>query len=409
MDRERIGVIGICGSGSFAISAAKIDPRLKAIATISMYDMGEYFRTGLNRTRTAETRNKDLQTEAEQRYTAFESGTPVYGPGQNDAVFPEAAESNDFYQTEKYDDIWFSPNGKPMICGITSDNRGASDQVLANPDYSDVFPDSIAERFDLRESQWPQGSIEHENALPWMSWKYPQSIHPNLKAISVSVAQHDPFQINFSAKGPTSSRGYDHTTKKICKDYGAGQNFESQWKTVFDYEAQGKTVENVLLTSWNEWMAIKTFNGNETVFCDVYNEEYSRDIEMMKSDLGDNFYLIAKVEGVIAGLFVFGRVFSLLSDRVTVEYLKKDGDRVKKGDLLAKVRGDMRAILTGERTALNYLQRMSGVATYTARLCGLLKGTGIRLVDTRKTTPNMRVFEKYAVRVGGGLSAFRTF
>ena len=156
-------------------------------------------------------------------------------------------------------------------------------------------------------------------------------------------------------------------------------------------------------------MAIKTFNGNETVFCDVYNEEYSRDIEMMKSDLGDNFYLIAKVEGVIAGLFVFGRVFSLLSDRVTVEYLKKDGDRVKKGDLLAKVRGDMRAILTGERTALNYLQRMSGVATYTARLCGLLKGTGIRLVDTRKTTPNMRVFEKYAVRVGGGLSAFRTF
>lgn len=198
---------------------------------------------------------------------------------------------NAFYQTEKYDDIWFSPNGKPMICGITSDNRGASDQVLANPDYSDVFPDSIAERFDLRESQWPQGSIEHENALPWMSWKYPQSIHPNLKAISVSVAQHDPFQINFSAKGPTSSRGYDHTTKKISKDYGAGQNFESQWKTVFDYEAQGKTVENVLLTSWNEWMAIKTFNGNETVFCDVYNEEYSRDIEMMKSDLGDNFYL----------------------------------------------------------------------------------------------------------------------
>ncbi len=112
--------------------------------------------------------------------------------------------------------------------------------------------------------------------------------------------------------------------------------------------------------------------------------------------------LIAKEEGVVAGLFVFGRVFSLLSDRVTVEYLKKDGDRVKKGDLLAKVRGDMRAILTGERTALNYLQRMSGVATYTARLCGLLKGTGIRLVDTRKTTPNMRVFEKYAVRVGGG-------
>lgn len=101
IDREKIGVIGICGSGGFAIAATKIDPRIKALATVSMYDMGEYFRTGLNRTRTAETRNKDLQTEAEQRYTAFESGTPVYGPGQNDAVFPEAAESNDFYQTER--------------------------------------------------------------------------------------------------------------------------------------------------------------------------------------------------------------------------------------------------------------------------------------------------------------------
>ena len=101
IDREKIGVIGICGSGGFAIAATKIDPRIKALATVSMYDMGEYFRTGLNRTRTAETRNKDLQTAAEQRYTAFASGTPVYGPGQKDAVFPEAAESNDFYQTER--------------------------------------------------------------------------------------------------------------------------------------------------------------------------------------------------------------------------------------------------------------------------------------------------------------------
>lgn len=101
IDRERIGVIGICGSGGFAIAATKIDPRIKALATVSMYDMGEYFRTGLNRTRTAETRNQDLRIAAEQRYATFESGNPVYGPGQNDAVFPEAAESNDFYQTER--------------------------------------------------------------------------------------------------------------------------------------------------------------------------------------------------------------------------------------------------------------------------------------------------------------------
>lgn len=198
---------------------------------------------------------------------------------------------NDFYQTEKYDDVWFSPNGKPMIAAITSDNRGASDQVMIDPNYEDVFPDELRDRFDVRESQWPQGIIEHENALPWMSWKYPQSIHPNLKAISVSVAQHDPVQVNFSAQGVTSSRGYDHATGKLYENYQEGQNFESQWQTVFDYEAQGKTVENVLLTSWNEWMAIKTFNGNEVVFCDVYNEEYSRDIEMMKGSCGDNFYL----------------------------------------------------------------------------------------------------------------------
>ncbi len=198
---------------------------------------------------------------------------------------------SDFYQTDKYDDVWFSPNGKPMMCGITADNRGASDQVRIDPNYEDVVPDSIADRFDLRESQWPTGSIEHENALPWMSWKYPQTIHPNLNSISVSVAQHDPYQINFSAKGEHSSRGYDHITKKLYSNYQEGQNFESQWQSVFDYESQGKKVENVLLCGWNEWMAIKTFNGNETVFCDVYNEEYSRDIEMMKGSCGDNFYL----------------------------------------------------------------------------------------------------------------------
>lgn len=198
---------------------------------------------------------------------------------------------NEFYQTEKYDNVWFSPNGKPMIVSITSDNGGASDQVLTNPDYDDVFPEELYERFDVRESQWPQGSIEHDNALPWMSWKYPQSIHPNLNAVSVSVAQHDPYQINFSAMGPTSSRGYDHITGKLYENYQAGQNFAGEWQSVFDYEAEGKKVENVLVTGWNEWMAIKTWNGSETVFCDVYNEEYSRDIEMMAGSCGDNFYL----------------------------------------------------------------------------------------------------------------------
>ena len=101
VDREKIGVIGICGSGGFAIAATKIDPRIKALATVSMYDMGEYFRTGLNHERTVEMRNKDLAIAAEQRYKTAETGQPVYGPGQNDPVFIEGKESNDFYQTER--------------------------------------------------------------------------------------------------------------------------------------------------------------------------------------------------------------------------------------------------------------------------------------------------------------------
>ncbi|CAM3449212.1 MULTISPECIES: alpha/beta hydrolase [Klebsiella] len=101
VDREKIGVIGICGSGGFAIAATKMDPRIKALATVSMYDMGEYFRTGLNHERTVEMRNKDLAIAAEQRYKTAETGQPVYGPGQNDPVFIEGKESNDFYQTER--------------------------------------------------------------------------------------------------------------------------------------------------------------------------------------------------------------------------------------------------------------------------------------------------------------------
>ena len=112
--------------------------------------------------------------------------------------------------------------------------------------------------------------------------------------------------------------------------------------------------------------------------------------------------LIAKAEGVIAGLPVFARVFTLLDEGIQVVFHVEEGARVQKGTLVAEVTGDMRAILSGERTALNFLQRMSGIATYTAQMAELLAGSGLRLVDTRKTTPNMRIFEKYAVRVGGG-------
>ena len=112
--------------------------------------------------------------------------------------------------------------------------------------------------------------------------------------------------------------------------------------------------------------------------------------------------LIAKEDGIIAGLPVFARVFELLDDRTVITYSVKDGDAVRKGQKIGLIHGDIRVLLSGERTALNYLQRMSGIATYTHSIAGMLKGSKTTLLDTRKTTPNNRIFEKYAVRVGGG-------
>ena len=112
--------------------------------------------------------------------------------------------------------------------------------------------------------------------------------------------------------------------------------------------------------------------------------------------------LIAKQDGIVAGLDVFARVFTRLDPATEVEFFCKDGDAVKNGEKLGVVNGDIRVLLSGERVALNYLQRMSGIATYTHEVAALLEGTGITLLDTRKTSPNNRVFEKYAVRVGGG-------
>ncbi len=112
--------------------------------------------------------------------------------------------------------------------------------------------------------------------------------------------------------------------------------------------------------------------------------------------------LICKQDGIICGLPVFGRVFEILDAQTRIQYFVKDGDKVKKGQLLAELSGDIRVLLSGERTALNYLQRMSGIATCTAETVKLLEGSKTKLLDTRKTTPNMRLFEKYAVKVGGG-------
>ena len=112
--------------------------------------------------------------------------------------------------------------------------------------------------------------------------------------------------------------------------------------------------------------------------------------------------LICKQDGIICGLQVFERVFTLLDEKVQAEFFAEDGDAVKNGQRIGVVRGDIRSLLCGERTALNYLQRMSGIATYTHETASLLAGTNIKLLDTRKTSPNNRIFEKYAVRTGGG-------
>ncbi len=134
---------------------------------------------------------------------------------------------------------------------------------------------------------------------------------------------------------------------------------------------------------------------------DITSEDITTNSVMPDYCLGE-VELLCKQDGVLAGLFVFRRVFELLDPATEMEFFFQDGDCVKKGEKVGVVRGDIRVLLSGERTALNYLQRMSGIATYTRSIADLLKGSKTKLLDTRKTTPNMRLFEKYAVRAGGG-------
>ena len=134
---------------------------------------------------------------------------------------------------------------------------------------------------------------------------------------------------------------------------------------------------------------------------DITSEDVSTNAVMPTATRG-TVDLIAKEDGVVAGLEIYARVFKILDEKTEIELHCKDGDEVKKGELMATVTGDIRVLLSGERVALNYLQRMSGIATYTRQVAKLLEGSNVTLLDTRKTTPNCRVFEKYAVRVGGG-------
>ena len=134
---------------------------------------------------------------------------------------------------------------------------------------------------------------------------------------------------------------------------------------------------------------------------DITSEDVSTNA-VMPTEVKGTVDLIAKEDGIIAGLDVYARVFQMLDEKTEIDFKCKDGDEVKKGELMATLTGDIRVLLSGERVALNSLQRMSGIATYTRQVAKLLEGSKVTLLDTRKTTPNCRVFEKYAVRVGGG-------
>ena len=146
-------------------------------------------------------------------------------------------------------------------------------------------------------------------------------------------------------------------------------------------------------------------NADEMILSALREDITSEDIttnSVMRDYCAGEVELICKEDGIIAGLDVFKRVFALVDSKTEIEFFAQDGDEVKNGQKLGIVKGDIRVLLSGERTALNYLQRMSGIATYTKSIAKLLEGSKTKLLDTRKTTPNMRVFEKYAVKVGGG-------
>ena len=152
-------------------------------------------------------------------------------------------------------------------------------------------------------------------------------------------------------------------------------------------------------------MQVNGINADELIVRALKEDITSEDVTtnaVMREKVEGRVELIAKADGVICGLEVFERTFKILDGETQADFRVKDGDRIKKGQLLAVVTGDIRVLLSGERVALNFLQRMSGIATYTAEMVKLLEGSKTKLLDTRKTTPNMRIFEKYAVTVGGG-------
>lgn len=152
-------------------------------------------------------------------------------------------------------------------------------------------------------------------------------------------------------------------------------------------------------------MITTKLNVDELILMALREDISSEDIttnSVMREKKNGRVQLICKQDGIVTGLHIFKRTFELLDENISVKMYFKDGDSVKNKDIIAEIEGDVRVLLSGERTALNFLQRMSGIATYTNNVVKLLEGSSVKLLDTRKTTPNMRIFEKYAVKMGGG-------
>ena len=202
-------------------------------------------------------------------YTNTESGTTV------DKIY------KDYYVSGRWESLWFKPNGRPLIVGITENNFFASDQTKYWNTTNFVSANMQA-YFEVKESQWPNG-VYNENGMPWMSWSYPQEIHNGYT--SVAVAQHDYETTYFSSMSPSSHRGYNNITQKVEGDWKEGLSFQMQWDSLFERQDD---ISTVFICCWNEWIAQKQPNG---AFIDVYNWEYSRDLEMMKGGYGDNYYM----------------------------------------------------------------------------------------------------------------------
>ena len=189
---------------------------------------------------------------------------------------------NDYYKSGKWDDLWFRPNGRPIIAGITENNDMASDQTKYH-NSKDFVSQKYQNYFEVKESQWPNGEY-NDNGMPWMSWEYPQKILGGY--VAVPVAQHDHTYACFSTMAPESSRGYNNMTKVREGDYREGLSFQQMWDSVIERKDQ---ISTVFVCCWNEWIAQKHYDYG--FFPDAYNWEYSRDVEMMKGGYGDNYYM----------------------------------------------------------------------------------------------------------------------